>query len=37
MQQIGRNYYNPKDCLNIPQHRSALVAFLETVLEIYIP
>uniref|UniRef100_A0A3P8WK61 Piwi-like RNA-mediated gene silencing 1 n=1 Tax=Cynoglossus semilaevis TaxID=244447 RepID=A0A3P8WK61_CYNSE len=21
MQQIGRNYYNPKDCLNIPQHR----------------
>lgn len=21
MQQIGRNYYNPKDPLNIPQHR----------------
>ncbi|XP_034451144.1 piwi-like protein 1 [Hippoglossus hippoglossus] len=21
MQQIGRNYYNPKDALNIPQHR----------------
>lgn len=40
MQQIGRNYYNPKDCLNIPQHRSALLTFLyprtfpETVLEI---
>ncbi|KAG7489102.1 hypothetical protein JOB18_004908 [Solea senegalensis] len=35
MQQIGRNYYNPKDSLNIPQHRLTIWPGYSTTILAY--